>query len=438
MPIEAEALSTDRMTDSSMVSNLRAGGATRRDRPRLLVLASTFPADVGDGTPAFVAALARVEATGFDTVVLVPQVLGGRRNQMRDGYQVRRYRYFPRRWEDLADGAILENLRARPSRWLQVLPFFLAGALSLRRVVREIRPDVIHVHWMVPQGLMALVAARRVPWLVTTHGGDLYALTSGPARFLKRQVLQRARAVTVMNADMRRIVIELGVPEKKVSILSMGVELDRIQVGEGGADREAGRLVFVGRLAEKKGLRFLLSALAGLDKALDWSLDIVGDGPLRAELEAAATQFAGRVTFLGQQTSSEVGRLLARAEVAVFPSVRARSGDQDGLPVALLEAMAVGTPVVASDLPGLSDAVAGRSEAGGSTGVGPAGLLVEAGNTAALTAAVARLLHDRAMREEMGRAAVERASFYSTDAIGARYIELLQETMAGAAAGSQS
>jgi colanic acid/amylovoran biosynthesis glycosyltransferase len=411
------------MRESPLVSNLRAGADPRR--PRLLVLASTFPADVGDGTPAFVADLARVEATGFDTLVLVPQVPGGRAQQVRERYEVRRYRFFPRRWEDLADGAILENLRARPSRWLQLPTFFLAGALALRRAVRESRPDVIHVHWIIPQGLMALVAARRVPWLVTTLGGDLYALTSGPARFLKRQVLRRARAVTVMNEEMARVVVGLGVPEEKVHVLPMGVELGRIRPVDATAQRVPGRLVFVGRLVEKKGVAILLDALEALPADLDWSLDLIGDGPLRAELEARARQFGPRVTFHGQQGSTELGRMLAQAQVAVFPSVRAQSGDQDGLPVALLEAMAAGTPIVASDLPGLSDAVTGSSALVGAAADGPAGLLVEPGDAAALTAALGRLLGDGSLREGMGRAAVQRASAYSMDAIGARYVELL-------------
>lgn len=395
------------------------------------MLASTFPADVGDGTPAFVADLARVEATGFDTVVLVPQVPGGHRHQVREGYEVRRYRFFPRRWEDLADGAILENLRAKPSRWLQLPTFFLAGALALRRAVRQTGPDVLHVHWIIPQGLMALVAARRVPWLVTTLGGDLYALTSGPARFLKRQVLRRASAVTVMNEEMARVVVGLGVPEDKVRVLPMGVELARIGAVDAAAERVPGRLAFVGRLVEKKGVAVLLQALGALAADIDWSLDVIGDGPLRAELEAKAAPLGARVTFHGQQGSVDLGRMLARAEVAVFPSVRAQSGDQDGLPVALLEAMAAGTPIVASDLPGLSDAVAGRFDAD-APAEGPAGLLVEPGDAAALTAALARLLGDRALREEMGRAAVARASAYSMDAIGARYVELLRGATSGA------
>jgi glycosyltransferase involved in cell wall biosynthesis len=406
------------MREFPLVSNLRAG-ADSRSRPRLLVLASTFPAEVGDGTPAFVADLAREEAAAFDTVVLAPLVPGAQRREEQSGYQIRRYRFFPGRRADLADGAILENLRSRPSRWLQVPTFFLAGALAVRRAVRDTAPDVVHVHWIIPQGLMALLSARGVPWLVTTLGGDLYALTNRPARFLKRLVLRRAGAVTVMNEEMRQVVIGLGVAPEKVRVLPMGVALERLRPAGEPPARVPGRLVFVGRLVEKKGLEHLLDALREVPPELGCSLDVVGDGPLRAALEERARPLGDRVVFHGQQGSDALRRLLGSAELAVFPSVRARSGDQDGLPVATLEALAAGTPVIASDLPGLSDAVAGGDE--------PAGVLVRPGDVAGLTAAVTRLLGDDAARERLGRAAVRRAEAYSMEAIGAQYVAQLQD-----------
>jgi glycosyltransferase involved in cell wall biosynthesis len=187
----------------------------------------------------------------------------------------------------------------------------------------------------------------------------------------------------------------------------------------------------VGRLVEKKGVKVLLDALGDLPPAIDWSLDVVGDGPLRAELEEQARPLGSRVTFHGQQGSTELGRLLATAEVAVFPSVRAKSGDQDGLPVALLEAMAAGTPIVASDLPGLDDVVAGGTDPAETD---PAGLLVEPGDARALTAALSTLLADGELRGRMGRSAAQRADSYSMDAIGSQYVDLLRNAVAGARA----
>lgn len=401
-----------------------------RALPRLLVLASTLPARPGDGTPGFVDDLARAESSAFRTRVLAPMVPDGQAVEERDGVEVRRYRFFPRRWEDLADGAILENLRDRPSRWLQVPPFFVAGTLAVRRTMREVRPDVVHVHWIIPQGLMALAAAREVPWLVTTLGGDLYALTAGPLGWLKSMVVRRASAVTVMNAEMRDLVIGMGVPPERVEVLPMGVDLDRLEAAAGGGaegGRVAGRLVFVGRLVEKKGLEVLLRALHELPADLDWSLEVVGDGPLRAALEAQARALAGRVTFSGQQSAAALAGTLRRAEVAVFPSVRARSGDQDGLPVAMLEAMAAGTAVVASDLPGLADAVRGEE---------PAGLLVQPGDPSALAAALRGVLADPGLRTRLGAAAARRVGEYSVESIGARYVDLLRAAVAGAGAGT--
>lgn len=401
--------------------NTRNGAIPASGPPRLLVLGSTFPAEVGDGTPAFVADLTKVEATAFDTVVVVPRVPGSRARERRDGFEVRRYRFFPRRWEDVADGAILENLRARPSRWLQVPALFLAGTLAVRRAVRDVAPDVLHVHWIIPQGLLALLAARRAPWLVTTHGGDLYALTAAPARWLKRRVLRRASLITVMNEEMRGVVLGFGVPPGRVLVRPMGVALERVGASAAAPERVPGRLVFVGRLVEKKGLAHLLEALAGIAGDVDWSLDVIGDGPLRAELVERARRFGSRVTFHGQLTAPQVAGSLAQAEVAVFPSIRARSGDQDGLPVAALEALAAGTPVVASDLPGLRDAVVGGAQ--------PAGVTVPPGSAEALARAVERLLRDGGARERMGRAAVERAREHSMESVGAGYVTLLRAAM---------
>lgn len=413
------------------VTDLPLGVGDCSTRPRLLVLASTYPARGGDGTPAFVSDLARVEATGFDTVVVTPLVSGGLLREEHGGVEVRRYRYFLRPWADLADGAILENLRARPSRWLQVPSFFLAGALAVRRALRDIAPDVIHVHWIIPQGVMALLAARRVPWLVTTLGGDLYALTSGPARWLKGRVLRRARAVTVMNDEMRRIVVGLGVSPEKVQVLPMGVALHRSERRQPAAENESVRLVFVGRLVEKKGVEVLLDALAQMPEAARWTLDIVGDGPLREALEQRAEPLGDRVIFLGQQSASDLAGLLSRRELAIFPSVRARSGDQDGLPVALLEAMAAGTPIVASDLPGIRDAVAGGQQDAPEP---PAGVLVKPGDAAALATAIRTLLDEPGSRQRMGLAAARRASEYSIDVIGAQYVRLLKQVATGTSA----
>ena len=386
-------------------------------RPTLLVLASTYPGAADDGTPAFVRDLAVAESADFDTVVLVPRVPGAARREATGGISVERFRYFPRRWEDLADGAILENLRLRRSRWLQVLPFVLAEAWALRRAVRRHRPDVLHVHWIVPQGVAALLAARDVPWLVTTLGGDVYALSDPVSSRLKRAVLRRAGAVTAMNADMTARLVAQGAPAQHTHVLPMGADVTAVRAAGVGVARQPGRILFVGRLVEKKGLAVLLDALRRV-RTPGWSLEVVGDGPLRPALEAAAAGLP--VTFRGALPRTGLARAYARSEVVAVPSVAAASGDQDGLPVALLEGMAAGCAVVGSRIAGIDAAVLD----------GDSGLLVPPGDAAALAAALEELLGDPEKRAKLGTAARARSEEFSVDTVGARYRSLLRDVVA--------
>jgi colanic acid/amylovoran biosynthesis glycosyltransferase len=380
-------------------------------------MASTFPASTEDGTPGFVSDLAAEEAREFETLVLVPRVPGAVRRETARGMTVERFRYFPRRWEDLADGAILDNLRTRPSRWLQVPAFFAAETWALWRAVRRYRPDVLHVHWMVPQGVAALLAGRRVPWVLTTHGGDVYALKDPVSLRLKRAVLRRSRAVTTMNDDMRARLVALGAPVGSTRVLPMGADVDAIRAAAAGTERVPGRIVFVGRLVEKKGLAVLLDALRQLADLAGWELYVAGDGPLRADLERRADGLP--VRFLGAVGRSQVAAALASAEVVVFPSVPASSGDQDGLPVALMEAMALGAAIVASRMPGIEAALVPEEN----------GLLTPPGDGAALAEALRRLLTDPALRERLGKAASARGDEFSVAAAGERYRALLVEAM---------
>lgn len=388
-------------------------------RPRLLVLASTFPSRAGDGTPEFVRHLAAYEGRVFDTIVLVPRVSGAPRREEYDGVRVERFPYFFGRFEDLADGAILENLRARPTRWLQVAPFVVAEALALRQLIRRHRPDVLHLHWIVPQGLAALVTGRGVPWLVTTLGGDIYALRDPVSVRLKRAVLRRAAAATTMNREMRARLIVLGSPPRATHVLPMGADVAAVQAHGAGVAQVSGRIVFAGRLVEKKGAAVLLDALRRLPSGREWSLDLIGDGPLLASLRRQAEGLA--VRFRGQLTREALARAFAEAEVVVVPSVPAGSGDQDGLPVTLLEAMAAGCAIVASRIAGIDEAVVD----------GTSGVLVPPGDPVALAVALDALLADPDCRRRLGAAAAVRAEDFSVESMGERYVDLLRSITAG-------
>jgi colanic acid/amylovoran biosynthesis glycosyltransferase len=356
----------------------------------VLVLATTFPAQPGDGTPEFVLTLSTALAReGATVTVLVPRVRGAAKQQDFEGVRVRRFAYFPRCWEDLADDAIMPRLRELPHRWLQVLPLLVAFHFAALRTVRRERPDVVHAHWIVPAGVVArmLQVLAGTPYIVTAHGADAYTLRSAPALRLKRSIMRGACATMPVSEAIGAALAQLGTVSPAVP---MGVDFARVRHEVGERNAEPGRVLLIGRLVDKKGADVLLDAAARVEAA---RIVIAGDGPLGHDLrtQAHSLGIGDRVEFLGHCTRRQVMAQLARAAVVAIPSQIGAGGDQDGVPVVLGEAIAAGVPVVASDLGGLAEHIID----------GLTGRLVKPGSASELAGALTELLADPAHADEL-------------------------------------
>lgn len=337
-------------------------------KPTLLVLTSTYPRWTGDPEPGFVHELAKRMTDRFQVIVLGPHAPDAEPREVLDGVEVIRYRYAPGRLETLVnDGGIVTNLRR--SRWklLLVPGFVLAQAWRAWRLVRTRKIDVIHAHWLLPQGLIAALLqglpGRKVPFVVTSHGADLFALKGRVLQWLKRFVIRHSCAVTVVSDVMRQRVREIAPDADKVSVLPMGVDLRHRFVPDSGTPRAQDELLFVGRLVEKKGLRHLLDALpAVIARRPGTRLLIAGFGPEEAALkrQVEALGLASHVEFLGAVTQADLPGLYRRATLFVAPFVQAGSGDQEGLGLVLVEAAGCRCPILAGDVPAVRD-VLGRA-----------------------------------------------------------------------------
>lgn len=400
-------------------------------RPRLLVLASTYPRWRDDPEPGFVHELARRMVDHFEVTALVPHAAGAARHEVLDGVVVTRYRYAPARLQTLvSNGGILGNLRHRPWKWLLVPGFLLSQAWSLGVLVRQLRPDVVHAHWLLPQGMLAvalaLVSGRMPPIVVTSHGADLFALRATFFRVVRRWVARRVHRLTVVSRAMRQRIVADGIGAEKVSVEPMGVDLQDRFCPDPSQMRAEAELLFVGRLVEKKGLKVLLDALPAIAQLVpSVVLRVAGFGPEEAALrgQAKALGIAPRVEFIGPIPQQQLPGLYRRATLLVAPFVQAASGDQEGLGLVLVEALGCGCPVVVGDVPAVRDVLAESSAA-----------LVPPDDPAALASVVVRLLQNPAEREQLaleGRKTV--LSRFDWQSVANSYRSILEDAVSNAA-----
>lgn len=332
-------------------------------RPRLLVLASTYPRWAGDPEPGFVHELSKRLTSQFRVTVLTPHASGSACSEELDGVEVVRYRYAPDALETLVnDGGIVANLRGHAWKWLLLPSFLLAQLFAVWKLARSQRPDIIHAHWIIPQGfalaLLARIGVRIPPFVLTSHGADLYALNSWPLRAAKRFVVRRAAALTVVSHAMVAPLRALGASNDRISVRPMGADLQGIFRPGTELTRNSDELLFVGRLVEKKGLEYLINAMPSiLARRPDARLTIVGFGPDEGRMIelVKALGLQARVEFVGAVPQSRLPDFYRRAAVFVAPFVRARSGDQEGLGLVVAEAAGCGCPVVVGNVPAMQE-----------------------------------------------------------------------------------
>jgi len=391
-------------------------------RPRLLVLASTYPRWSEDPEPAFVHELARRLGDRFEVHVLCPHAQGAKLREQMDGVYVHRYRYAPQRFEVLVnDGGMLANVRRSSWKWLLVPGFIFSQWVCTLILTRKIRPAAVHAHWLLPQGLIAAATVKTTPLVVTAHGADLFALRGLAFERLRAWVVRRASAITLVSQAMRQRLLK-EIPGSDVSVLSMGV--DTSVCFTPGTDREESELLFVGRLVEKKGLMHLVAALpAVVTQCPRITLSIVGDGPEKERLQKQVCDLGlqDHVRFLGALPQARLPEYYRRATIFVAPFVEAASGDQEGLGLVVAEAMACGCPVIVGDVQAVRDLVNDQT-----------GLIVYSSNHSVLAQAIITLLNDPLQRVILGGAGRRHVEqHFSWDAVSSQYGDLLLGIIAG-------
>ncbi|HEY3359698.1 MAG TPA: glycosyltransferase family 4 protein [Polyangia bacterium] len=290
----------------------------------------------------------------------------------------------------------------------------------------QIRPDILHSHGYKTDAFLALMKRflrRRTGLVATNHLWTHETVALRLYEIIDTFAFWAFDRVVAVSAEIGREMATRGVAADKIRVILNGLSYAPQRADRGGtlhAELGAtapGSLIvgFVGRLSVQKGLGFLLAAAARLRARRNVYFALIGEGPLRADLEAelAASGLRDRVRLLGRR--DDVPDLLRQLDVVVLPSLR------EGTPIALLEAMGAGRAVVASDVGGVKDVVEhGRT-----------GLIVPPTDVPALADALAHLLDHRPARLEMGRAAAVAVRARFSDTIMAQsYLELYEHVAA--------
>jgi glycosyltransferase involved in cell wall biosynthesis len=364
-------------------------------RGRLLVVTSNYPRWSGDSTTPFVLHLTqRLLERGWEADVLAPHAPQAARDEVMDGVPVHRFRYvLPERSQTVCyQGGALVNLRQNKLNLLKLPALVGAEWATVARRLRTGGYDAVHAHWLLPQGLVAALASRRVPVVATVHGGDVFALDNPILRRAKRLAVERAAAVTVNSSATERAVLELGRPQR-LERIPMGInaeplvdpaEVRRIQYRHRKGDGPL--IALVGRVVEEKGIFDLLAAVDLLRADLpDVRLLVLGEGQDKARAEAVVEEkgLQGHVHFVGWVDAGEVPAWLAAVDVVAAPSRTAPDGWTEAQGLSIIEAMAAHRAVVAADTGGIGDTVEHEVT----------GLLVPEGRPDELAAALRRL-HD--------------------------------------------
>lgn len=338
---------------------------------RIIVVASTFPASDNDSVPAFVKdqveAMHQVDPS-VEYRVMAPHVASKTKSITRHlAFIEHRFHYaLPRRFETLTAQGILPALKQQPLYYLLIPGLFIGEFIALLRLVRSLKPAYLYAHWFTPQAIVVSWVSHitGVPFVFTTHAADVdvWHRLPGLGAWIVRWTTRRAHAITAVSPRSLSKLEAFFTPtqwravEPRTRIIPMGTH--RVDATSTPASHykqtygydDASIIFFMGRLAEKKGVRYLLEAFEQLQTP-GVRLVIAGDGPLRAQLEqqAASLLARDRIHFVGYLSGAAKSEYIAMSDVVVLPSIITDDGDAEGLPVVFMEALAAGKLTVATN-----------------------------------------------------------------------------------------
>lgn len=287
-----------------------------------------------------------------------------------------------------ADSILLTSKHSTAAKIRQNVYRRVGLAPRFYRCAASAGASLVHAHFASGgRAALPLASRLRIPLIVTLHGSDVTTRINFRQRY--KDLWRKASTFVCVSEFIRRRAADAGFPEEKLRVLYIGVDRGVFRPQTEPRNRQL--VLFVGRLVEKKGCAFMLQAIANVQRR-HFSVEavVIGDGPLRSSLEALAKRLGIQCLFLGVQPKTVVRKWLSAARVLCAPSVTASNGDSEGAPIVILEAQAMGVPVVSTYHAGIPEVVVD----------GRTGLLAPERDSTTLGDHILRLLEDEHFWQE--------------------------------------
>jgi glycosyltransferase involved in cell wall biosynthesis len=385
---------------------------------RILVINYEFP-PLGGGAGNASYHIARgIARLGHEVAVLTSGFRGLPKREMLDGFEVYRIPVMRRHQDHCSP--------------LEMVTFILSGCFHAPRIAQELQPDVALAFMTIPSGPVALwlKKTKRLPYLVLLRGGDVPGfLPEQLATYhkLTRPLIHkiwRESLKPVANSEGLKNLAQHSAPRVEMSVIPNGIDAEKYRPSLNSAEPHRVRLLFVGRLSVQKDLATLVTALSLVaQRTPDVELRIVGDGPERERLQQKVNELrlTSRVTFCGWVGKNQIVECYQHADVFVLPSL------YEGMPNVVLEAMACGLPIVATNIAGSNELVED----------GVNGFLVPVRDSAALAEGLHALAQDASLRRGMGLASRQAALSRDWTSVACQYLSLAERMLGGTTDGTQ-
>lgn len=336
--------------------------------------------------------------------ILAPHCYGAKKYELIDGIKIYRYKYFFEKLEKLHyNGGIISNIKKNKILLFQVPFSVLAQLFYIFKLYKKNKFDIIHAHWILPQGLIAVLfklIIKKTKVICTSHGSDAFILQNKISNKIKLFILKNSDAVSTVSTRQKKQLTKFGADKKQIYVIHNGIDGSFISDDVINLKQKHKlnlyTLLFVGRLVEIKGLKYLIQAMPEVVKVFPKiKLLIIGKGNMHETLSRLVCTLGLNhcVLFLSHVPNSEISDYYKHADIFIGPSIVAKNKGTEGLGMVFLESLLCGTPVITTDSGGMTDIIKHNKT----------GIIVPQKNSQAISDAIIELLKNEDLRNRLSK-----------------------------------